>query len=143
MQVALPCCLDREWPGCPGIWVGTSRVWKNFMQENFGLIFRTLNPQEKYLQIVFNIPIRTVTLKESKPPKTTKELIDLLLDLLAGVVPHYPPLPHYPPYTPTLSNKKIKYSPERGDFFLGVWSIIESYPTTHQGVTPASTSCAT
>ena len=31
--------LDREWPGCPGIWVGTSRVWKNFMQENFELIF--------------------------------------------------------------------------------------------------------
>ena len=35
--------LDREWPGCPGIWVGTSRIWKNFMQENFGLIFRTLS----------------------------------------------------------------------------------------------------
>ena len=34
--------LDREWPGCPGIWVGTSRIWKNFVQENFGLIFRTL-----------------------------------------------------------------------------------------------------
>ena len=34
--------LDREWPGCPGIWVGTSRIWKNFMQQNFGLIFRTL-----------------------------------------------------------------------------------------------------
>ena len=33
--------LDTEWPGCPGIWVGTSRIWKNFMQENFGLIFRT------------------------------------------------------------------------------------------------------
>ena len=43
MQVAFFCCLDREWPGCPGIWVGTSRIWKNFMQENFGLIFRTLN----------------------------------------------------------------------------------------------------
>ena len=34
--------LDREWPGCPAILVGTSRIWKNFMQENFGLIFRTL-----------------------------------------------------------------------------------------------------
>ena len=34
--------LDREWPGCPRIWVGTSRIWKNFMQENFGLIFCTL-----------------------------------------------------------------------------------------------------
>ena len=33
--------LDREWPGCPGIWVGTSRIWKNFMQENFGLLFRS------------------------------------------------------------------------------------------------------
>ena len=31
--------LDREWPGCPGIWVGTSRIWKIFMQENFGLFF--------------------------------------------------------------------------------------------------------
>ena len=20
--------IDREWPGCPGIWVGTSRIWK-------------------------------------------------------------------------------------------------------------------
>ena len=34
--------FDREWPECPGIWVGTSRIWKNFMQENFGLIFCTL-----------------------------------------------------------------------------------------------------
>ena len=34
--------LDREWPACPGVWVGTSRIWKNFMQENFGLIFCTL-----------------------------------------------------------------------------------------------------
>ena len=24
------------------MWVGTSRVWKNFMQENFGLIVRSL-----------------------------------------------------------------------------------------------------
>ena len=23
--------LDTEWPGCPGIWVGTSRIWKNFI----------------------------------------------------------------------------------------------------------------
>ena len=37
--------LDTEWPGCPGIWVGTSRIWKNFMQENFGLIFRALQFQ--------------------------------------------------------------------------------------------------
>ena len=29
----------REWPGCPVIWVGMSWIWKNFMQENFGLIF--------------------------------------------------------------------------------------------------------
>ena len=33
MQVAFFCCLDREWPGCPRIWVGTSRIWKDFMQE--------------------------------------------------------------------------------------------------------------
>ena len=38
MQVAFFCCFRQ----CPGIWVGTSRIWKNFMQENFGLIFRTL-----------------------------------------------------------------------------------------------------
>ena len=37
--------LDREWPGCPGICVGTSRIWKNFMQDTFGLIFRTLFTQ--------------------------------------------------------------------------------------------------
>ena len=42
MQVVFSVVLDREWPGFPGIWVGTSRIWKNFMQENFGLIFRTL-----------------------------------------------------------------------------------------------------
>ena len=34
--------LDREWPGCPAIWVGTSWDQKNFMQENFGLIFGSL-----------------------------------------------------------------------------------------------------
>ena len=41
--------LDRECSGylgfgsgCPRLWVGTSRIWKNFMQENFGLIFLTL-----------------------------------------------------------------------------------------------------
>ena len=33
--------LDSEWPGCPGTWVGTSRIWKNFMHESFGL-FRSL-----------------------------------------------------------------------------------------------------
>ena len=35
--------LDTEWPGCPGIWVGMSRIWENFLQENFGLIFRSLH----------------------------------------------------------------------------------------------------
>ena len=39
-----PIFRSSEWPGCPGIWVGTSRIWKNFMQENSGLIFRTLVP---------------------------------------------------------------------------------------------------
>ena len=34
--------LCRDWPGRPAIWVGTSQDQKNFMQENFGLIFRTL-----------------------------------------------------------------------------------------------------
>ena len=39
--------LDKEWPGCPGIWVGTSQIWKYFMRENSGLIFRSLfwNPR--------------------------------------------------------------------------------------------------
>ena len=30
--------LDREWPGCPAIWVGRSQDQKNIMQENVGLI---------------------------------------------------------------------------------------------------------
>ena len=40
-----PCSvvLDRERPGCSGMRLGTSRISKNFMQENFGLIFRSLN----------------------------------------------------------------------------------------------------
>ena len=43
LQVAFFWCgPDREWPGCPGIWVGTSQIWKSFTQENFGLIFRSL-----------------------------------------------------------------------------------------------------
>ena len=44
MQVALR-VLDREWPGCPGIWVGTSRIWKNFMQEN--LFLHTTDQEHK------------------------------------------------------------------------------------------------
>ena len=35
-----PVVSDREWPGYPAIWVGTSRDQKNFMRENFGLNFR-------------------------------------------------------------------------------------------------------
>ena len=35
--------LDREWLGCPGIWVGTSRIWTKLYARNFGLIFRTLS----------------------------------------------------------------------------------------------------
>ena len=44
MQVTFFCCFRQGVAGMsrPGIWVGTSRIWKNFMQENFGLIFRTL-----------------------------------------------------------------------------------------------------
>ena len=33
---------DREWPGCPGFGSGRPGFGKNFMQENSGLIFRTL-----------------------------------------------------------------------------------------------------
>ena len=33
MQGAFSVLLDREWPGCPAIWVGTSRYQKNLMQE--------------------------------------------------------------------------------------------------------------
>ena len=36
--------LNREWPGCPGIWVGTSRIWKTSMQENF-----TVDAEEDYI----------------------------------------------------------------------------------------------
>ena len=28
--------LDRKWPGCPAIWVGTFRDQRKFMQENSG-----------------------------------------------------------------------------------------------------------
>ena len=35
--------LDRKWPGRPAIWVGTSQDQRNTVQENFGLIFRTLS----------------------------------------------------------------------------------------------------
>ena len=31
-----------EWPGCPAIWVGTSRDQKTIVQENFEQIFRSL-----------------------------------------------------------------------------------------------------
>ena len=30
MQLAFSVVSDREWPGCPGIWVG-SQIWKNSM----------------------------------------------------------------------------------------------------------------
>ena len=33
-KVPFSVVLDREWPGCLTIWVGTSRDQKNFMQEN-------------------------------------------------------------------------------------------------------------
>ena len=39
--------------GYPGRWVGTSRIWKSFMQDNFGLIFRSLkedNPEGPNLE---------------------------------------------------------------------------------------------
>ena len=41
-QAPFSVALHREWPGCHGIWVGRSRDQKNFMQDNFGLIFRSL-----------------------------------------------------------------------------------------------------
>ena len=40
MQLAFFCCFRQGVAG--RIWVGTSRIWKNSMQENFGLSFRTL-----------------------------------------------------------------------------------------------------
>ena len=42
MQVAFSCCCRQGVAGMSRDWVGTSRIWKNFMQENFGLMFRTL-----------------------------------------------------------------------------------------------------
>ena len=33
-KVPFSVVLDRDWPGCPAIWVGTSRDRKHFMQEN-------------------------------------------------------------------------------------------------------------
>ena len=38
MQVAFSVVLDREWAG----WFGMFWIWKDFMQENFGLILRSL-----------------------------------------------------------------------------------------------------
>ena len=35
--------LDREWPGWPGIWVWTSRIWKTLCKKTLGLILPTLN----------------------------------------------------------------------------------------------------
>ena len=44
MQVAFFCCFKQGVAGMVlGFGVGTSQIWKNFMQENFGLIFRTLD----------------------------------------------------------------------------------------------------
>ena len=40
-------------PGCPGIWVGTSRIWKNFMQEYFGLSFCSLGDPPERLMVHF------------------------------------------------------------------------------------------
>ena len=42
MQGTFSVVLDNEWPECPAIWVGMSWDQKNFMQENSGLIFRSL-----------------------------------------------------------------------------------------------------
>ena len=42
MQEAFFCCSRHGVAGMSGIWVGTSQLWKKIMQENFGLIFRTL-----------------------------------------------------------------------------------------------------
>ena len=61
----------------------------------------------------------------------------------AGVLPHYPPLPPKRSYPtihlapPLFPTKNIQCSPEHGEKrFLSLWSIIESYPTTHQGGYP-------
>ena len=48
---AFSVALDTESPGCPAIWVGTSRDQKNFTQENFGQIFSIVS---KSLWRVFN-----------------------------------------------------------------------------------------
>ena len=45
MQVAFFCCFRQGVAGMSQ--VGTSQIWKNFMQENFGLIFRTLKNRRR------------------------------------------------------------------------------------------------
>ena len=71
--------LAREWPGSPGIWVGTSRIWKNFMQENFGLIFRSLH----IMDIVWGAwiywnPTNSTRLPENqKPPNSETQKVRL------------------------------------------------------------------
>ena len=42
IQVAFFCCFRQGVARMSGIWVRTSRIWKNFMQESFGLKFRSL-----------------------------------------------------------------------------------------------------
>ena len=52
MQGAFSCCLDRM-VGMSAVWVGTSQDWKNFMQENFGLIFSFPKEGEKTCSLIF------------------------------------------------------------------------------------------
>ena len=66
--------FDKEWLGCPGIWVGTSRTWKKFMQENFGLIFRYLNKRKTHERFSDGVPGTKPTL-----PRNTRDKTAILL----------------------------------------------------------------
>ena len=53
MQVAFFCCFRHGVAGMSRDLGRGSRIWKNFMQENFGLIFRTLISGESKVLVFF------------------------------------------------------------------------------------------
>ena len=84
MQVAFfSVVLDRAWLGCPGIWVGTSRIWKNFMQENSGLIFRSLGFVQlkgaQFLLQAHRFSLRGALVPLTGPPFPLRSLLNCLI----------------------------------------------------------------
>ena len=55
-------------------WVGTSRIWKNFMQENFGLIFRSL-----FFKLNYTYTFEFLTLTRRNPPRIISKSVSRAL----------------------------------------------------------------